>query len=160
MSEYENPQKEEVNLLPLKAVKESIVALSDDEEEMKKLLNLSLQSGMDFTDLMISAMQEIHGEGSKFIENISKVLNITGRILPVTLDKMNVCAELEDGTLIEEKSKIAETSIQKISKINRVFIAPTNARPAPGVLDAITEADAIIMGPRKSFYRCNTKLVN
>ena len=55
------------------------------------------------------------------------------------------------GTLIEEKNKIAETSIDKISKINRVFIAPSNARPAPGVLEAITEADAIIIGPGNLF---------
>lgn len=151
MSEYDNAQKREQNLLPIKDVKESIIALSKNEEEMRKLLDLKLQSGMDFTDLFISAMQEINNEGSKFIENISEVLNITGKILPVTLDKMNVCAELEDGTLIEEKGKIAETSIEKISKINRVFIAPSNARPAPGVLEAITEADAIIIGPGNLF---------
>lgn len=99
MSDYEEIQKENSNLLPIKDVKDSIVALSENEEEMRSLLNLKLQSGMDFTDLFISAMQEIDGEGSKFIENISKVLNITGRILPVTLDKMNVCAELEDRNI-------------------------------------------------------------
>ncbi len=151
MSEYENAQKANANLLPIKAVKESIISLATDEVEMKKLLNLDLQGGMDFTDLILSAMHDIYGEGSKFIENVSKVLNITGRILPVTLDRMNVCAELEDGTLVEEKGKIAEKSIEKISKISRVFVAPSNARPAPGVLDAISEADAIIIGPGNLF---------
>lgn len=99
MSDYGNKNKrlrEEANMLPMEGIKESIIALADDEQEMEKLLNLDIQSGMDFTDLFISAMQELNGEGSKFIENISKVLNITGKILPVTLDKMNVCAELED----------------------------------------------------------------
>ena len=105
MSEYENKQKEYDNLLPLKTVKESIIALSSDEEEMKKLLNLNLQNGMDFTDLILSAMQEIHGTGSKFIENVSKILNMTGRILPVTLDKMKVCAELEDRYCNRRKRK-------------------------------------------------------
>lgn len=151
MSEYENIQKQSANLLPIKAVKESIISLATDETEMKKLLNLNLQGGMDFTDLILSAMHDIYGEGSKFIENVSKVLNITGRILPVTLDKMNVCAELEDGTLIEEKGKIAEASIEKISKISRVFVAPSNARPAPGTLDAILDADAIVIGPGNLF---------
>ena len=150
MSDYGEIQKNS-GLLPIEYVKQSIIALSDDEEEMKKLLDLPIQTGMDFTDLFVSAMQEINGEGSKFIENISKVLNITGRILPVTLDKMNVCAELEDGTVVEEKSKIAETSSEKISKINRIFVTPTNAKPAPGVLEAIQEADAIIIGPGNLF---------
>ena len=55
------------------------------------------------------------------------------------------------GTLIEEKNKIADTSIEKISKINRVFIAPSNARPAPGVLEAIQEAEAIVIAPGNLF---------
>ena len=151
MSEYGETIKREYNTIPTEDIKQSIIALSDDEEEMKKLLDLKLQTGMDFTDLFLSAMQEINGDGSKFIENISKVLNITGRILPVTLDKMNICAELDDGTIIEEKNKIADTAIEKISKINRVYISPSNARPAEGVLEAITEADAIILGPGNLF---------
>lgn len=103
MSEYEDAQKRSENLLPIKDVKESIIALAEDEEEMRKLLDLKLQRGMDFTDLFISAMQDINNEGAKFIEDISKVLNITGRILPVTLDKMNVCAELEDRNFDRRK---------------------------------------------------------
>ena len=154
MSDYGDTKKDikdNFNLLPIEDVKQSIIALADNEEEMKKILDLRLQDGMDFTDLFLSAMQEINGEGSKFIENISKVLNITGKILPVTLDKMNICAELDDGTIVEEKNKIADTAMQKVSKINRVYISPSNARPAPGVLEAIQEADAIVIGPGNLF---------
>ena len=106
MSDYGNKSKElreSTQILPIEGVKRSIIALSSDEKEMEKLLDLQIESGMDFTDLFISAMQEINGEGSKFIENISKVLNITGKILPVTLDKMNVCAELEDRNFDRRK---------------------------------------------------------
>ena len=81
------------------------------------------------------------------------MLNMTGKILPVTLDKMRICAELEDGTVIDEKDKIADTSMAKISRINRVFISPSNVRPAPGVIEAIEDADAIVIGPRKLIYR-------
>lgn len=96
MSDYYDIQKGRTNILPLKDVKESIIALADDEEKMNKILDLRLQNGVDFMDLFLSAMQEINGEGAKFIEDISDILNIKGRILPVTLDKMNICAELED----------------------------------------------------------------
>jgi len=102
MSDYGDKQKslkESNSILPIKDVKDSIIALAENKEEMKKLLDLEVQSGMDFTDLFISAMQEINGEGSKFIEDISKILNISGRILPVTLDNMNICAELEDRNI-------------------------------------------------------------
>ena len=154
MSDYGEAQKrfkDEPNILPIEDVKNSIIALAEDEKEMKTLMDLKIQNGMDFTDLFISAMQEIKGEGSKFIEDITKVLNIKGRILPVTLSKMNICAELDDGTVVEEKEKIGETSIEKISKINRVFVTPSNSIPAPGVLEAIEEADAIVIGPGNLF---------
>ena len=48
-------------------------------------------------------MKEVNGEQSKFIENISEVLKITGKILPVTLDKMNICAELDDRNFNRRK---------------------------------------------------------
>ncbi len=148
MSEYGNNSTKS---LPIEDIKQSIISLADNEEEMEKILNLKIKDNTNFTDVFIASMNEVNNEGVKFIENISEVLKITGKILPVTLDKMNICAELDDGTLIEEKNKIADTSIEKISKINRVFIAPSNARPAPGVLEAIQEAEAIIIAPGNLF---------
>lgn len=157
MTDYGEGQNETNSFMPLEDVRRSIVSLSENEIDMYRLLKLKLQNGTDFTSIFVAAMQQINGEGSKFIENISKVLNMTGKILPVTLDKMHICAELEDGTTIEEKDKIGETSMNKVSRINRIYISPSNVRPAPGVLEAIQEADAIVIGPRKPLYRSNTK---
>ena len=148
MTDYGEGQNSCNSFMPLEDVRKSIISLSENEIEMERLLRLKAQSGADFTSLFVAAMQQINGEGSKFIENISKVFNMTGRILPVTLDKMTISAELEDGTVIDEKDKIAETSMRKVSRINRVFIVPSNVRPAPGVIEAIQDADAIVIGPR------------
>ena len=60
---------------------------------------------------------------------------------------MNITAELQNGYLVTEKSKIAEVVYDKVTKINRIYLNPTNCRPAPGVLEAIKEADCIIIGP-------------
>lgn len=160
MTDYCDGQNETNTRFPLEDVRNSIVSLSQNEIEMERLLRLKFQEGVDFTNIFVSSMQEINGDGSKFIENISKVLNMTGKILPVTLDKMRICAELEDGTIIEEKNKIAETSMARISRINRIYLSPANIRPAPGVIEAIEEADAIVIGPRKSIHRSNTKPIN
>lgn len=130
MIDYGEGQDAKNGFLPLEDVRKSIISLSENEKDMENLLRLRFNNGLDFTDMFVSAMESLNGEGSKFIENISKVLNMTGRILPVTLDKMSISAELEDGTVIDEKDKIAETSMAKISKINRVFIVPSNVRPA------------------------------
>ena len=63
------------------------------------------------------------------------------------MDEMTVCAELEDGTIIDDKEKLPNIVMDKITKINRVFVSPTNCKTAPGVIEAIMEADAIIIGP-------------
>ncbi|MGN0519270.1 MAG: 2-phospho-L-lactate transferase CofD family protein, partial [Candidatus Fimenecus sp.] len=46
-----------------------------------------------------------------------------------------------------DKDKIADITEDRVTKINRVFINPSNCRTAPGVVDAIKDADAIILGP-------------
>ena len=72
---------------------------------------------------------------------------MTGKVLPVTLEEIKICAELEDGTVIENKERIPEVVNEKTSKINRIYINPSNCKAAPGVIEAIQEADAIIIGP-------------
>ncbi|MCI9177516.1 MAG: YvcK family protein [Clostridia bacterium] len=137
--------------MPLDDIKESIVALSKDEESMEKLLNLQYKSGtlkdLSFGDIYLLGMKELYGEFTQSIEQTKTVLNITGKVLPVTLEPIQICAELEDGTIIESRDKIPEVVGSKTSKISRIFINPTNCKVAPGVLEAIAEADAIVIGP-------------
>ena len=92
-------------------------------------------------------MKELYGDFAESIKQSKEVLNITGKVLPVTLEEIKICAELEDGTIIENREKIEEEVTSRISKINRIFITPTSCKPAPGVLEAIAEADAIVIGP-------------
>ena len=63
------------------------------------------------------------------------------------MEEIKICAELEDGTVIESKNKIPEVINNKACKISRIFINPSNCKPAPGVIEAIEEADAIVIGP-------------
>lgn len=127
---------------------EAIVALSENEDWMEKVLNTKVdRNGTSFGDLFLETMKMNSENKAKAMKNIEKVLNITGKILPVTSDETRVCAELEDGTIIEDKEKLPDIVMDKVTKINRVFISPTNCRTAEGVIEAIMEADAIIIGP-------------
>ena len=92
-------------------------------------------------------MNNIYGDFLKSIEQSKEIFNITGKVLPVTLEKINICAELEDGTVIENKEQIPEVVGETMNKISRIYIKPTNCMPAPGVIEAIKEADAIVIGP-------------
>ncbi len=143
--------RKELEVLPLGDIKESLIALSKDENSMEGIMNLKFDSGklknLSFSDIYFSAMEKLYGNFTDSIEESKDILNIVGRVLPVTLDEMHIVAELQDGTIIEQKDKIAEIVYKKVSKINRIYLSPTNCRPAPGVLEAIENADAIVIGP-------------
>lgn len=49
--------------------------------------------------------------------------------------------------MVEQKSKIQEVAVEKLTKINRVFLKPSNCKVAPGVVEAIQKADCIVIGP-------------
>lgn len=140
-----------LEMLPLDDIKNSFVALSNNETVMNGILNYKFTSGklkeLSFGDIYLLAMKEMYGDFTSSIEQSKNVLNMTGRVLPVTLEAIDICAELEDGTVIENKDKIPEIVTSKVSKINRIFINPSNCMPAPGVIEAIQKADAIIIGP-------------
>lgn len=143
--------RKQLELLPLEDIKDSLVALSYNEQVMEGILNLKFNHGMlrdlSFGDIYLYSMKELYGDFTESIEKSKAVLNITGRVLPVTLDEVKICAELENGMVVEEKDKIPEVVFDKVTKINRIYINPSNCVPAPGVLEAIKNADAIIIGP-------------
>lgn len=140
-----------LNLLPYEDVKGAISSLALDSEMMEYLMNYRLKNdklkNLSFGDIYLSAMNEIFNDKTASIENAGHILNMIGKVLPVTNDEITICAELEDGTVVKEKDKIPEVAYEKVSKINRIYINPTNCKPAPGVLEAIQEADAIVIGP-------------
>ena len=143
--------RRELQTKPLDDIKDSIIALSNTEEQIDKLFNYKFTDGklrnLSFSDIYFSAMKNINKDFSDSIIKSNEVLNITGQVIPVTLDEMNITAELENGYLVTEKSKIPEIVYDKVTKINRIYLNPTNCRPAPGVIEAIKEADCIIIGP-------------
>lgn len=156
VSEYgKKPNNSRVMLgttLPFEEIKESIIALSADRKgEIGNLLNHEMQNerlkGLNFSDIYFTAMKEIYWNDTESIEKSNDVFNITGNVLPVTSEEIKICAELENGYVVEEKDRIPELVNEKMTKINRVYLKPSNCRPAEGVIKAIQEADSIIIGP-------------
>ena len=154
MSDYglePTKSRQALEMLPLNDIKSSIIAMSDKEDLMRRLMNLKFNNEMlkdlNFGDIYLLAMSELYDNVSEAIQKSTEVLNITGKVIPVTLDEITICAELTDGTVVQRKDKIPEIVAEKIEHINRIYISPSNCRPAPGVLEAIQEAEAIIIGP-------------
>lgn len=149
--EQVSDSRKELGTLPLDNIKDSMIALANEENQMSKLLNYNFRygklRGLSFSDIYFLAMKEVNQDFAKSVINSNEVLNIIGKVIPVTLDEMNITAELANGYIVTEKSRIPEVVYDKITKINRIYLNPSNCRPAPGVIEAIKNADCIIVGP-------------
>ncbi len=143
--------RRELQMLPLGDVKDSIIALASKKEEIEKLFNYEFKNGrlqgLNFSDIYFSAMEQINGNFEDSIVKSNEVINMIGKVIPVTQDEMKIVAELDNGYIVEEKARIPKMVSEKITKINRIFLNPSNCRPAPGVIDAIKNADCIVIGP-------------
>ena len=143
--------RRELGTMPLDDIKDSMIALANEEKQMSDLLNYNFRygklRGLSFSDIYFLAMKEVNQDFAKSVINSNEILNIVGKVIPVTLDEMNITAELANGYVVTEKSSIPEIVYEKITKINRIYLNPSNCRPAPGVIEAIKNADCIIVGP-------------
>ena len=143
--------RKELQTLPLDDIKDSIVSLASKEGEIEKLFNYEFKegklSGLNFSDIYFLAMKGVNGNFEDSIIKSNEVINMIGKVIPVTLDEMKIVAELANGYIVEEKSRIPEVVSDKITKINRITVSPSNCRPAPGVVEAIKNADCIVIGP-------------
>jgi uncharacterized cofD-like protein len=144
--------QKELGVLPPGDVRNCLVALADDEALVTDLFRFRFTegeglSGHSFGNLFLAAMTGITGNFDKAIKESSRVLNIVGRVLPATLGVVRLCAELDDGTIVEGESNISKTK----RPIRRVFFDPPRAEPLEEVIAAIRDADAIVLGPGSLF---------
>ena len=149
--EEKTNSRKELQTLPLDDIKNSIISLAREDEQVEKLFNYEFKQGklkgLDFSDIYFLAMKEVNGNFEDSIIKSNQVVNMVGKVIPVTLDEMKIIAELANGYIVEEKSRIPEVVSDKITKINRITISPSNCRPAPGVVETIKNADCIVIGP-------------
>lgn len=149
--EIKTESMKELQTKPLNDIRDSIIALSAQDEQINKLFNYKFTDGklknLTFSDIYFTAMNNINNDFSDSIIKSNEVLNIIGKVIPVTLDEMNITAELANGYIVTEKAKIPEIVYDKVTKINRIYLNPTNCRAAPGVIEAIKKADCIVIGP-------------
>ena len=151
VSSYGQMKDNSINSMPTEDIKNTIIALSKNEELADKLMNYKFKSGdlkdITFSDLYFATLQDISKDFTEAIANSNELFDIIGRILPITNDEMRICAELENGMIIEEKDKISKITYDKITRINRVYISPPNCRATPEVIQAIKEADCVVIAP-------------
>ena len=141
----------DLGMLPPGDIRNCILALADTEPIMEDLLQYRFTEGtlkgQSFGNLFLAAMDGISDNFEAAVQKMSSVLAVTGKVLPVTLDDMKLIAELENGNIVEGESIIPDEVIKQKSKIKNLKIEPEKAKPLLDALMAISEADAIVMGP-------------
>lgn len=143
--------REDLGMLPPGDIRSCLLALANTEPTMEKLLQFRFTEGklkgQSLGNLFIAAMNSIYGSFELAIKEMSNVLSITGQVYPMTLDSVQLCAELENGTIIEGESIIPTETRKNGSRIKRMFINPSISYPLDDALTAINEADLIVLGP-------------
>ena len=140
--------REEFGIIPPGDLRNCLVALADTEPLMEKLFQYRFKgkselAGHSFGNLFIAAMNEVTGDMEQALQESSKVLAVKGQVLPASKDHVRLDAIMEDGTIVEGESQIPEVH----KKIHRVQLFPEHVQPVQSALDALKNADAIILGP-------------
>ena len=109
----DNQITNDLGILPPNDVRQSIIALSSSEEKMQSLMKYRFKSGIlkgqNFANLLLAAMNDICDNNfAKAIQDTSEVLSVTGKVLPVTLDRVQIGAVLKDGSRVMGESSITD----------------------------------------------------
>jgi len=143
--------RETLGMLPPGDIRNCLVALANTEPLMEQLMQYRFKEGdlkgQSFGNLFIAAMNGISVNFLEAIKKMSDVLAVQGKVYPVTLESVTLCAKLSDGSIVKGESKIAYEVLKRKAKIERVFLEPDNPIPLQEAIDAINEADCIIIGP-------------
>ena len=139
--------RDELDILPPGDIRNCLVALANTEPLMENLFQYRFKEGEleghSFGNLFIATLSKITGDFHQGVKKSSDVLAIRGQVLPSTLHDMKLYAKLENGNTVKGESNIPETE----GKIKKLSIDPADCEALPEALQAIKQADAVILGP-------------
>jgi len=141
--------RDELGVLPPGDVRQCLVALSNSGEILRELFTYRYDNGglkgHTFGNLFLSSLEKVSGGFDQAVEQASRILNIKGRVLPVTLKNIRLVAELKNGKKIIGENKIYGDTADLLN-LKRLYLKPA-ARLNPEVDQAIGQADKIIINP-------------
>ena len=137
--------RREFNIPAVGDIRKVLVSLSETEPLVEQLLNYRFNTTSDLNghtvgNLLLTAMGNMTGNMSDGIEAISKILNLHGKILPLTEDNVTLVAKMSDGEVVEGEHNITECG-KKIKKVYYLEKPKINY----AVLDEIRKSDLVIL---------------
>lgn len=155
--------RREMGILPPGDLRNCLVALANSSGAMENLLQFRFQNGVltgqNFGNLLIAALTEIYQDFETAIEETAKVLNISGKVYPVTLDNVHLEGEFENGDKVIGESKIPLIAERENLRIKKIRTFPEKAVIFPKAKAAIEQADIVILGPGSLYTSLISNLV-
>lgn len=143
--------REDLNMPPPGDIRNCMEALADTESMMQRLLSYRFTagrlSGQAFGNLLLAALNGISESFDQAVARMSDVLAITGRILPVTNTDITLEATFANGTSVRGESRIFNFKKAQNCRIREVRLLPELPPALPAALEAIRQADVILLGP-------------
>lgn len=143
--------RQDLGMLPPGDVRHCMEALANTEPVMEKLLTYRFTegslAGQSFGNLILAALNGITGSFEEAVTQMSHVLAITGRVIPVTGADVQLEAVFENGSRVVGESKIFAAKKEQDCRIHHVSLIPPRPQALPDTLEAIAQADLILLGP-------------
>ncbi|NOQ39050.1 MAG: uridine diphosphate-N-acetylglucosamine-binding protein YvcK [Anaerolineales bacterium] len=146
--------RESLGILPPGDVRNCLAALSDDEDLLAQLFQYRFANddeslkGHSFGNLFISSMAEVTGSFEQAIAESGRVLAVSGRVLPATLENVQLIADVRKSDSKEISRVVGESKITETGGIiKRVMLEPNNPAAYPEVIQSVLSADLIVIGP-------------
>lgn len=143
--------RQDLGMLPPGDIRNCMQSLANVEPIMRDLLAYRFTegslTGQSFGNLLLAALNGICGSFDQAVARMSEVLAISGRVLPVTNENVQLEATFENGTHVVGESRIFQFKKEQDCRIQRVRLIPEKPKPLPDAIDAIRRADLIILGP-------------
>ena len=143
--------RQDLGMPPPGDIRNCLEALANTEPLMSELMHYRFTegslAGQSFGNLFLAALNGISTSFDAAVSRMSQVLAITGRVLPVTTADVQLEAEFENGASVIGESKIFYCKKKEDCRITKVRLIPEHPRALPEAVEAIREADMIVLGP-------------
>ena len=143
--------RRDIGMPPPGDIRHCMEALANTEPVMERLLTYRFTegslAGQSFGNLILAALNGITGSFEEAVTQMSHVLAITGRVIPVTSADVQLEAVFENGARVVGESKISAAKKEQDCRIHHVRLIPERPRAIDAALTAIGEADLILLGP-------------
>jgi uncharacterized cofD-like protein len=143
--------RRDMGVLPPGDIRNCLVALADDESLLGRLFQYRFPDGglkgHSFGNLFLAALTAVTGDFELAIAESTSVLKVRGKVLPATLEDVQLHAQLEGGEQVAGESTITAHERQPL----RVWLSPESPLPLPQSLEAIARADLVVLGPGSLF---------